>query len=63
MSSIPGGIIPLIGQLLTLGYKLADIIEKSNEIDEHDKVAMRVAITTARDDVKHWDDKKTEESN
>ena len=57
------GIIPLVSQLLTLGYKIADIVEKSKEIDEQDKIAMRVAITTARDDVKYWDETKTKEDN
>ncbi len=54
-------IIPLVSQLLTLGFKIADVIETSKEVSAEDKVAMKVAITEARDNVKYWDDK--EESN
>ncbi len=57
-----GLLVPLISQLLTLGFKIADVIEKSEGISEHDKVAMKVAITTARDNVKHWDDKEIEDN-
>jgi hypothetical protein len=54
-------LIPLIGQMLSLGLKVAYIIEQSKEIDGEDKASIRLAITTARDKVSRWDDKNSEE--
>lgn len=50
-------IIPLVGQLLTLGFKIADLIEKAENVSDTDKVAMKAAITKAKDGVTYWDDK------
>ena len=46
--------IPLIGQLLTLGFKLTDIIAKSESVSEEDKEAMKAAIMKAKDGVTYW---------
>lgn len=56
-------IIPLVSQLLTLGFKIADVIETSKEVSAEDKVAMKVAITEAKDNVKYWDDKEESDTN
>ena len=45
------GLIPLISQLIVLGIKVADAIERSNEISLEDKVAMRAAIREAQTSV------------
>jgi hypothetical protein len=47
-------LIPLITQLLSLGLKLANVIERSKDISVEDKAAMRAAITKAKDNVTYW---------
>ena len=47
-------IIPLVGQLLKLGLKLADIIEKADDVSVEDKEAMRALIKDAKDSVTYW---------
>jgi hypothetical protein len=49
-------IIPLIGQLLNLSLKIADIIDKVDGVDENDKMALKAMISKAKDGVTHWDD-------
>ncbi len=48
--------IPMIGQLLTLGFKLADLIDKAENVSDDDKEAMKAAITKAKEGVTYWDD-------
>lgn len=48
--------IPLVGQLLTLGFKIADLIEKAENVSDTDKEAMKAAIIKAKDGVTYWDD-------
>jgi hypothetical protein len=55
-------IIPLVGQLLNLGFKIADVIEKSKDVSDDDKEAMKAAITKAKKSVTYWDG-KTEDGN
>ncbi len=50
-------LIPLVGQLLTLGFKIADLIEKAENVSDDDKEAMKAAITKAKEGVTYWDDK------
>lgn len=47
-------LVPLITQLLSLGLKLANIIELSRDISVEDKAAMKAAITEAKDNVTYW---------
>ncbi len=47
-------IIPLVGQLLRLGFKIADIVEKANSIKPEDKHAMRAAVKKAQSRVTYW---------
>jgi hypothetical protein len=47
-------LIPLISQLLSLGLKLANVIEQSKDISVDDKAAMKAAITKAKDNVTYW---------
>jgi hypothetical protein len=51
-------IIPLVGQLLRLGFEIADLIEKAENVSDNDKAAMKAAITKAKDGVTYWDGKK-----
>ncbi len=46
-------IIPLIGQLLALGLRIADVIERANDVSPEDKVAMKAAIKAAQESVSH----------
>jgi hypothetical protein len=48
-------IIPLIGQLLTLSLKIADIIDKSNDLNVEDKAALKEVIQQAKDGVTYWE--------
>jgi hypothetical protein len=52
--------IPLVGELLNLGFKLADLIEKADNISDDDKEAMKAAIAKARDGVTHWNEDKAD---
>jgi hypothetical protein len=47
-------IISLVGQLLTLSLKIADIIDRSDNINAEDKQAMKAAIKKANDGVTYW---------
>jgi hypothetical protein len=53
-------LIPVIGQLLTLGFKLAAIVDKADNITPEDKVALKEAIKTAQDGVTYWTDEATD---
>jgi hypothetical protein len=52
-------IIPLIGQLLTLSLKIADIIDRSDDINAEDKQAMKAAIKKANEGVTYWNEDGT----
>ncbi len=39
-----------------MGFKVADVIEKSKEIDEKDKVALRLIVKNAKDGVTYIDE-------
>ena len=54
-------LIPTIGQLLTLGFKLAAIIDKADNITPEDKEALKAAIKTAQGSVTYWTDTPTDE--
>jgi hypothetical protein len=47
-------LIPLVGQLLTLGFKIADIIDKAENVSPEDKEALKAQIKTAQDGVTFW---------
>ncbi len=49
-------IIPLVAQLLTISLKVADIIAKSNEVNEQDKETLRALIQKAKDGVTYIDE-------
>ncbi len=49
-------LIPIIGQLLTLGFKLAEIIDKADNITPEDKAALKEAIKKAQSGVTYWID-------
>ncbi len=49
-------IIPLVGELLKLGLKLADIIDKAESVSADDKEAMRAMIKDAKESVTYWTD-------
>ncbi len=49
-------IIPVVGQLLTLSLKLAEIIENSNEVDAKDKEFLKKLIEQAKDGVTYIDE-------
>lgn len=55
-------IIPLVGQLLSLGLRIADIIDKAENVSDEDKMAMKAEILKARDGVTYWDE-TTEDGN
>ncbi len=50
-------IIPLVGQLLTLGLKIADIIDRADDVSVMDKQALKNAISRAQSEVTPWTDK------
>lgn len=49
-------VIPLVGALLELGFKIADMIEQAVEIDPADKEALKQRIKAAQAGVKYWQD-------
>jgi len=49
-------IIPLIGQLLTLTLKVADIIEKAQDVSPEDKATLKKTILEAKNSVTYWGD-------
>lgn len=49
-------IITLIGELLTLSFKLVDIIENADEINAEDKAALKKKILEIKDKVTYWND-------
>ncbi len=49
-------IIPLVGELLALGLKIAATIEAAEDISIDDKEAMKAAIAKARDGVTYWNE-------
>ncbi len=48
-------LIPLVGQLITLAFKVADIIDKAEDIDPADKAALRAKILEAKNSVSFWE--------
>ncbi len=55
-------IVPVVGQLLALSLRIADIIEKSNDIDVKDKEELRKLIKQAKDGVTYIDENDKEGS-
>jgi len=49
-------IIPLVGQLLDLGFKIADIIDRAEDVDPADKELLKARIRDAQAGVKYWTD-------
>jgi hypothetical protein len=49
-------IIPIVGQLLTLSLKVADIIDKSNDVNAEDKEALKALIKQAKEGVTYWNE-------
>lgn len=47
-------IIPIVGQMLKLGFEIADVIERADDISPEDKKAMREAAIKAQDRVTFW---------
>jgi hypothetical protein len=47
-------LIPLISQLLSLGLKIADVIEQSEDLNPEDKAALKEAIDKAKASVTSW---------
>ncbi len=58
---IPVAIIPLVVQLLTIGLKVADTIEKSKDIADEDKVALRAIVKKSKDGVTYITDENTKD--
>ncbi len=56
-------IIPLVVQALTVTLRVADIIEKSEDVDEKDKVALRSLINRAKDGVTYIDEPANKDDN
>ncbi len=52
----PALIIPLVAQLLSVSLRIADIIAKSNEVNEQDKETLRALIEQAKDGVTYIDE-------
>jgi hypothetical protein len=48
-------LIPLVSDLLTLGIKIANMIERAEDISDQDKESMKVAIQAAKARVTAWD--------
>jgi hypothetical protein len=51
-------LIPVIGQLLTLGFKLAAIVDKAENLTADDKLALKEAIKNAQQGVTYWTDEQ-----
>lgn len=49
-------IIPLVGALLELGFKVAELIDRAENVDPADKEAMKAQIKNAQAGVKYWTD-------
>ncbi len=49
-------LVPIIGEVLALSLKLADIVEKAEDISAEDKEALKAEIRKARDGVTFWDE-------
>ncbi len=52
-------IIPLVGQLMELGFKITEAIDKADEIDPTDKEALKAQIKKAQSGVQFWKDDET----
>jgi hypothetical protein len=48
-------LIPLVGELMKLGFEIADLIERSEDVNPEDKEAMKVAIKKAQEGVTFWE--------
>ncbi|MEE9356238.1 MAG: hypothetical protein V3U75_11665 [Methylococcaceae bacterium] len=49
-------IIPLVGALLELGFKVAELIDRAETVDPADKEALKKQIKNAQAGVKYWTD-------
>ncbi len=47
-------LIPMVAQLLGLGLKIADLIDKADNVSDDDKAAMKAAIKEAQEKVDFW---------
>ncbi len=54
--------IPLAIQLLTLSLKIADIIDKSGDVDAQDKAALKALINEAKNGVTYINEEAKENS-
>lgn len=55
-----GLIVPLVGQVLSLSLRIAEIIEKSKEVNAKDKETLRALINEAKDSVTYIDEDNKE---
>lgn len=55
-------IVPLAVQLLTLSLRIADIIDKSGDVDAQDKAALKALIKEAKDGVTYINEEAKENS-
>jgi hypothetical protein len=53
-------IIPIVGQLLTLSLKVADIIDKADDVSADDKEALKALIRQAKEGVTYWNEPSTD---
>lgn len=49
-------IIPLVGALLELGFQIAEMVDKAENVDLVDKEALKKQIKNAQAGVKYWTD-------
>jgi hypothetical protein len=49
-------IIPLVGALLEVGFKLAEMVDQAENVDPADKEALKEQIRNAQAGVKYWTD-------
>jgi len=47
-------LIPLVGALLELGFKVAEMIDRAENVDPADKEALKKQIRNAQAGVKYW---------
>lgn len=52
-------ILPMIGQLLNLSLKIADIIDRSDIVNAEDKEALKAELRKAKDGVTYWNEEDT----
>ncbi len=49
-------LLKLAPQLIAAGFRIADMIEKANDISDDDKAAMKAEIEKAKEAVTYWVD-------